>query len=290
MSEVPWTVLRLLRWTADYLEKKGVESGRREAEDLLGGVLELDRLKLYLAFEQVPSPVELSAFRALVKRRGEREPLQYLQGSVDWAGLRLSVDKRALIPRPETEALALEVVRLCQGLNADDLIMDLGTGSGCIALALAKALPARVLATDASSEALDLARANASALGLEGKLGFEAGALFEPLQRKGLSGLAAIVSNPPYIPVGRQGSLQAEVERWEPHGALFAGVEGLDVLTPICEQAGAYLRAGGLLALECDEGQPAGLAQALSAQGQWQEVRVGRDPFNVERYLFARRA
>ncbi len=289
MSEDPWTVLRLLRWTSEYLEKKGVENARRQSEDLLGMVLELDRLKLYLAFEQTPSPSELSAFRALVKRRGEREPLQYLLGQVEWAGLRLNVDKRALIPRPETEALVLEVARLCKDLGPDDGVADIGTGTGCIALALAQALTARVIATDASPDALALARENAGALGLQDRVEFEEGDLLEPLRRRGLRELALIISNPPYIPSPRAGTLQAEVERWEPKRALFAGAEGLDVLKPLCEQASDYLRPGGLLALECDEQQPAQLIAILSKQQKWDQLRIGKDPFQVERFVFARR-
>lgn len=274
------TVLELLQLAAGYLDKKGVPSARREADALLGHVMEKDRLHLYLAFEERPSAVEIDLFRALMKRRGEREPLQYILGEGKFLGLRLKLDKRALIPRPETEALAK---RLRELVPAGARGADVGTGTGCLALSLA-AHGLEMLATDLSAEALALAAENAALNGLEGKLRFAQGSLCEPLE----GGYDLVVSNPPYIVAGTE--LQPEVGQYEPASALFSGAEGLDHLRPLIQGAAKNLKAGGWLALECGQGQPALLAEEARATGAWAEVLVEEDPFGVPRFLLARRA
>lgn len=284
-AEQAWTVLALLNWTAGHLAKKGVPNPRREADALLGKVLDLDRLQLYLAFETLPSPAELGSFRELVRRRGEREPLQHLLGEVTFDGLRLRCDRRALIPRPETEGLAQKAAALPL---PDGGVADLGTGSGCLALSLHRRLARPVLATDISAEALELARENAQALGSADGLRFEQGALFEPFSRVRLAPLALLVSNPPYVPEAGRADLQPEVGRFDPSQALFAGEDGLAVLRPLLAGAPAWLAPGAWLALECGEGQASRLK---SEQGPaWAESVVEKDLFGVERYLFCRRA
>lgn len=278
------TVLELLTLAAGYLEKKGVPSARREADALLGHVLGCDRLHLYLRFEEQPDDAQVDAFRALMRRRGEREPLQYLLGRVRFLDLDLAVDRRALIPRPETEGLAK---RLCQGLKAGAQAADIGTGTGCLALSLAKA-GAQVLATDISQDALDLAAGNARALGLDASVRFR--------QADGLQGLDGeapwdlLVSNPPYIDPADATGLAPEVSQWEPAQALYAEEAGQSLLRALLAGAPGRLKPGGMLALECGQGQAAGLAAVAQASGAWAMVGVEKDVFDVDRFLVCQRA
>lgn len=280
------TVLELLTLAAAYLAKKGVDHARRDADALLGSVLNCDRLHLYLRFEEAPTEAEVDAFRALMLRRGEREPLQYLLGKVRFMGLSLACDRRALIPRPETEDLA-RLLRKLLGDAAGKRAADIGTGTGCLALSLA-AQGAEVLATDLSADALALAEANAAAAGLQGRLRFVHGDALAPLLSEGLFDL--LVSNPPYIPEGDRAGLAPEVAAHEPALALFAGAEGLDLLRPLLAQAPAVLKAGGWAAFECGKGQPALLADEARASGAWADVRIEKDSFDVERFLICQRA
>lgn len=286
MSEAPRrTVLELLTLAADYLAKKSVPSARREADALLGHVLGCDRLHLYLRFEELPGPSEVDRFRELMRRRGDREPLQYLMGSVRFGGLALACDRRALIPRPETEDLARLALGLLKAPSTASCA-DVGTGTGCLALFLARQ-GATVLATDAEPGPLALAAENAAALGLQGRLRFAQGHLLGPLEGAGPFDL--LVSNPPYIAEGERAGLQPEVGRWEPPAALFAGPRGLDCLEPLLEGAPAVLAPGGWLALECGLGQPQGLLQRALDSGAWASAATARDSFEVERFLVCQR-
>jgi release factor glutamine methyltransferase len=279
------TVLELLSLAAGYLEKKGVPSARREADALLGHVLGCDRLHLYLRFEEAPLDGEVDAFRALMLRRGEREPLQYILGKVRFLDLELAVDRRALIPRPETEGLARRLTSAFQyeGLRA----ADIGTGSGCLALALARA-GASVLATDISAEALELAAENAASNKLGDRVVFRRG--------DGLAALAGeapydwIVSNPPYIAAPAEATLQPEVARWEPAAALYSGREGLDLPLALLAGAPDALAPGGRLAMEFGAGQGPRLRDAAQSSGAWAELRIEKDVFDVDRFLLCQRA
>jgi release factor glutamine methyltransferase len=275
-------VLELLTLAASYLEKKSVPSPRREADALLAHVLGCDRLHLYLRFEEKPGPQEVDRFRALMVRRGEREPLQYLTGRVRFLDLDLACDRRALIPRPETEDLARLAIQLL-GAPVGKACADIGTGTGCLALFLA-ARGARVLATDSSPAALSLAEENAAALGL--RVRFALGPLCGPLESEAPFDL--IVSNPPYIAEGERAGLEPELTRWEPESALFAGEWGLDVLLPLLDSAAGRLVPGGWLALECGLGQAEVLLETARNSGRWGAVETRRDSFGVERFLVCR--
>lgn len=284
MSEAPRkSVLELLSLAAAYLDKKGVPSARREADAMLGQVLGCDRLHLYLRFEELPDAAEVDAFRALMLRRGEREPLQYVLGRARFLDLDLAVDQRALIPRPETEGLAK---RLRSGLSEGARVADIGTGSGCLALSLARA-GAVVVATDLSQDALDLASANAIALGLQASVRFTRGDGLDALD--GEAPFDLLVSNPPYIDRADEPGLAPEVARWEPPLALYADDGGLALLRRILDGAPGRLKPGGLLALECGQGQPALLAETARASGLWADVAVEKDVFDVDRFLICRR-
>jgi release factor glutamine methyltransferase len=279
-------VLDLLNLAAAYLAKQGVPSARREADALLAHVLGCDRLGLYLRFEERLDAGLVDRFRDLMLRRGRREPLQYLTGRARFLELDLACDRRALIPRPETEDLARLALSLL-GAPAGKACADVGTGTGCLALLLA-ARGARVVATDVSRAALDLAGENAAALGLADKVRFAEGPLLAPLA--GEPPLDLIVGNPPYIAEGERAGLAPEVVRWEPAQALFAGAEGLDVLLPLLDSAADRLAPGGWLALECGRGQAASLLARARASGRWADAGTRRDSFDVERFLACRRA
>lgn len=241
------TVLEIIKRTTDFFEKRGVESARLNAELLLGHALALKRMQLYLQFERPLTEAELEKIRPLVKRRGNREPLQYILGETEFSGLKLKVDRRALIPRPETEFLIELVTK--QLAVAPASLLDLGTGSGAIALALAKIYPeAAVTAVDKSADALALARENAEACGLTARVRFVLADWY--------SGLTAdeqfplIVANPPYLSDEETRAAQPEVKDFEPVMALSAGPNGEAALEQIISGARPHLAAGGLLACE----------------------------------------
>ncbi|MSR35963.1 MAG: peptide chain release factor N(5)-glutamine methyltransferase [Gemmatimonadetes bacterium] len=290
--EDPWTVLGLVLWSADYLKEKGVEHARLDAEHLLAHALGSTRLQLYLQFDRPLDAAELAAFKPLLQRRARREPLQYVVGRAAFRHLDLAVDPRVLIPRPETEVLVdavLEWARArgdgeAEGLDA----LDLGTGSGCIALALlTEGSFRRVVATDASVDALVVAGANAATAGVASRWDGRLGRLFEPLATG--ERFHVVVSNPPYVARSEAGELDPEVRDWEPAAALFGGPEGLDVLDALVAGAGERLNAGGLLALEIGLGQADRVAALIRATGAFGEPRGRRDLTGRPRILLAER-
>ncbi len=297
----PWTPILLTRWSGEYLRAKGVEGGRLDAELLLAQVLGLKRLDLYLQHDRPLHPSELETFKALLKRRAGREPLQYILGRVSFRELELRADARALIPRPETEVLVGEVldwVRERAGgqengeagaPGAPDWdgplrALDLGTGTGAIALSLLREGPFReVVATDPSPDALALARQNARELGLEHGLELRPGSLFEPVGPG--ERFHAVVSNPPYIAEGDRQGLPPEIRDWEPPQALFAGPLGLDVLQELARQGPGVLVRGGLLALEVGLGQASALARIMEDTGRYAAIRVRPDLSGRPRFV-----
>jgi release factor glutamine methyltransferase len=288
-----WTVLSLILWSAGYLGEKGVEQGRLDAEHLLAHALGTTRLQLYLQFDRPVDAGELAAFKPLLLRRAKREPLQYVMGRAAFRELELAVDRRVLIPRPETEVLVdvvLEWARI-EGQRSgreDFSALDLGTGSGCIALSLLTEGPfARVVATDASPDALAVASANALKAGLSDRLDARTGSLWEPLAAD--ERFDVIVSNPPYVGQEEAAALEPEVRDWEPSSALFAGVGGLDLVSAIVAGAAERLCPGGLLALEVGLGQAGPVAEMLSAAGGFGEPRVRRDLTGRPRIVCAER-
>jgi release factor glutamine methyltransferase len=273
------TPISLVQKAAGVLAERGIEHARLDAELLLAAVLGVRRLDLYLQFERPMTAGELDAFRSAVRRRMRREPLQYVVGSAAFRTLELSVDRRVLIPRPETELLAglvLDWSKRCGREPAELAVLDIGTGSGAIALSLAaEGGFGRIVATDVSAEALEVARGNAARNGLAGRVEFRAGESWAALE----SGerFDAIVSNPPYVAEPERPTLAPEVAEWEPAGALFAGSDGLDVVRVLVDGAAARLRAGGLLALEVGTTQTEVVAGMIRAAGAFGEPRVGMD-------------
>jgi len=282
----PWTLLRLILWSSEYLEGKGLSSGRLDAEYLLAHVLGTGRLQLYMDFERPLKQEELNQFRPLLKRRASREPLQYILGCQPFRELELIVRPGVLIPRPETEQLVDEVLQWFLSEEVDrPTALDIGTGSGAIALTLAAESGAKVVATDISSVALDLARSNAEAAGLEALVEFREGSIFEPIPAT--ARFDAIVSNPPYVREKDEPLLEPEVLDWEPREALFSGKDGLDVIRDLVAGAFQYLRPGGLLALEVGLGQAREVALLLEDSGYYASVKIKRDHATLERFVIA---
>ena len=286
-SDEPWTVLRLMLWSADYLARKGVERARLDAEYLLAHVLGVGRLEMYMQHERPLEPAELDAFRPLLQRRAAREPLQYILGCQAFRDLDLEVGPGVLIPRPETEQL-VEVVlgwaraRAREGLTA----LDIGTGSGAIALALLTEGPfERVVATDPSPAALALAARNGADHAVGDRLELRSGRYYDPVAAG--ERFDVVVSNPPYVAEGQRTTLAPEIAEWEPAEALFAGPDGLDVLRRIVEGAPGVLRPSGLLALEVGDGQANTVAALVRDCGRCREVAVHRDLAGKERVVAA---
>lgn len=280
-----WTVLRMMLWSADYLKAKGVTSARLDAEYLLAHVLGVGRLEMYLQHERPLSARELDDFRPLLKRRAKREPLQYVLGRQAFRNLDLEVGPGVLIPRPETEQLVEAVLAWASG-RASLAGLDVGTGSGAIALALLGEGPfERFVGTDVSAAALTVAARNRHAHGMAERLDLRAGGAFEPV-RPG-ERFDVVVSNPPYVAEVDRAALAPEIVDWEPVEALFGGSDGLAVIRSIVAGAGAVLRPGGLLALEVGAGQAGAVAALIEQEGGYREVSVRRDLAGKERIVMA---
>ncbi len=280
----PWTVLRVIRWSAGYLQDRGVESGRLDAEHLLAHALDTTRLQLYLQFDRPLAPDELADFKPLLRRRAGREPLQYIVGRAAFRELDLFVDRRVLIPRPETETL-VQLVLDWAAPRHDLTALDVGTGSGCIALSLLLEGPfGTVVATDIDRDALAVAQANADSAGAVG-LRLREGAAFGALAPG--ERFDVIVSNPPYIAEAEAPGLQPEVRDWEPRAALFGGTDGLAIVWELAHGAADHLAPRGLLALEMATDQAPVVREQLIATGRFGSCRVHRDLTGRPRFVVA---
>ena len=275
------TVLEVLQSTTAYFKKHAIENARLNAEHLLAHALRCKRLELYLQFERVLDENELAPLRELVRRRGEGEPLQHLVGTVEFCGHTFLCDKRALVPRPETEQL-VELLIAEYGLLIAESILDVGTGSGVIALSLAAKFPgSRVIAVDVSEDALAMARENATHLGID-RVEFVRSDLFENVSGQ----FDLIVANLPYIAKADRGSLAREVLH-DPEVALFAGEKGDELMRALIESAPNHLRPNGLLALEIGVSQSDTLSTLLSDQN-YHDISAKKDYAGMIRFLFAR--
>jgi len=275
------TVLEVLQATTAFFKKHDIENPRLNAEHLLAHVLGRKRIELYLDFEQKLTEKELGPLRELVKRRSEGEPLQHLLGTVEFCGHVFLCDKRAMVPRPETEELVELLKSEIQHPKCE--IVDVGTGSGVIALSLAAEFPeARILAVDVSDDALALAQENAIRLDLSDRVQFLKNRLLETIAGR----FDLIVANLPYISTQDRRTLSREVLR-DPEVALFAGARGDELVRELIDQAPTRLRPGGMLALEIGLGQRDALLSAL-AEKNYRDICSKNDYNGVTRFLFAR--
>ncbi|HEX9093284.1 MAG TPA: peptide chain release factor N(5)-glutamine methyltransferase, partial [Coriobacteriia bacterium] len=302
-----WTVRDALGWTVGYFERKDVDAPRRSAEWLLSAATGLSRVELYAQHDRLLTDGERADLRAGVERRAAGEPLQYVTGEVPFRHLVLKVCPGVFIPRPETEVLVDEALAAlppaagevvggadggrAQGGTADGtgpIVVDLCTGSGAVALSIAHERPdARLWATEIAPATAEVARENAERCGLSERVTVLAGDLFSPLPDQLRGGVDLVVANPPYIPASDLAGLPAEVAGFEPRVALDGGADGLDVARRIAAEALAWLRPGGTLALELDEGRV--LAAAAEAAGWgYADARAVRDLTGRDRVLIAR--
>lgn len=282
------TVLEGIQKSAEFLAGKGVESPRLNAELLLAHILRLPRMKLYLNFERPLTPAEVDQLRAAVRRRGQREPLQHITGTTFFCGLEMETNRNALVPRPETELLAEAAWSFLATLNTSpSAALDFGTGSGCIAIALAHKTPGvRVVALDISKDALELAAHNAARHQVADRMEFICGAGLAalPSQRR----FNLIVSNPPYIPSGEIPSLEPEVRDYDPRLALDGGGDGLDFYRDLAARGQDFLEPNGKIMLEFGDGQAEALRGIFESQN-WVVEAIQADYSQRLRILVARR-
>lgn len=288
-----WTVRRILEWTTSFFTRKDVHAPRLSAELLLAHVLAVPRIRLYTNYEQVLRGEQLAAMRALVQRAAEQEPIAYLTGRAHFFNLEFEITRDVLIPRADTETLVENVLQLARnqaGFEAPR-VLDLCTGSGCIAAAVAHRLrAATVLATDVSGPAVGLARRNVARLGLAERVIVEQGDLFEPVSKLvDVRPFELIVANPPYIPTSQLETLDRSVRDYEPVAALDGGLDGLTLHRRILAEAPQRLTDGGRVFLEIayDQGELA--TQVASEYPHLEDVRVLKDYSGNDRVLTAKR-
>jgi release factor glutamine methyltransferase len=287
MPEESWTVLKLLQWTTDYFQRNNVPEPRTSAEVLLAHVLAEDRLFLYLNYDRPMETSELAAYRACIKRRLEGEPNQYITGLQEFWSLPLRVSPDVLIPRPETEVLVEAVVEFLDKADPNVDILDLGTGSGAIAIALARELPAaRIVAADLSMAALRLAQENAKSNQVDERIFFVRGDMFGAIPG-GSQKFKVVVTNPPYISHADILELPREIRDFEPHQALEGGPDGLTAIRHIIAETPTVLSQAGALFMEMGADQAESVSALVTDSQHYQSYRIIKDYSGLDRVLVA---
>ena len=286
-----WTIQKLLNWIVEYFTEKGIDSARLSGELLLAGVLSLKRIELYTQFDKVVGKEQLEKLHELVKRAGQGEPIAYLVGRTEFYSLEISVNRGCLIPRPETELLVERAVEFLRGRGGRQLVCDLCTGSGCIAVAIAKNFEdAQIIATDICDDALSVAAGNVEKHGLEGRIKLLCGDLFEPIIPHLDEGkFDLIVCNPPYVSSVEFAALDKKVKDYEPRKALFAGADGLDVYRRIFEKVEQFLKPQAALMLEIGYRQGQAVRELLEQIGCFGEIKIEKDFNDNDRIAIARK-
>lgn len=285
-----WTPLRIIQWAVPYLKEKGLPQPRLDVEILLAHALGVDRLKVYLQFDRPLNKEELGAIRELLKRRAKQEPLQYILGWREFFGFRFKVTPDVLIPRPETEGLVERALILLKGIPLGERgVLDLGTGSGCIAISLAKSISCRVWGIDISAPALEIARENARILDAQDSLQWRQGDWFEALQPGDPKQFQIILSNPPYISLSEKGDLAPEVRDFEPSLALFGGERGSETYRVLAQKAQQFLVPGGVLLLELHPDRSEEVEDIFKGPG-WGELETLPDLQGLPRVLSVKKA
>jgi release factor glutamine methyltransferase len=279
------TVLEAIQKSTEFLAKKGVESPRLQTELLLAHQLKLPRMKLYLNFDRVLTAPETDGLRELIKRRAAREPLQHITGSTNFCGHEITVSRHALVPRPETELLAERGWKFLAARNGQPTALDFGTGTGCLAIAIAAKCPdTKITALDISADALALAKQNAAHLKVAERIEFLLGDGFAALPPD--SQFDLIVSNPPYIASAEIATLEPEVKDFDPRAALDGGADGLDFYRRLAREAKAFLKPAGKIMVEFGDGQAVAIAEIFAAE-TWRVEAVEKDLSGRERLLVA---
>ncbi len=285
------SIFDLILWTEERIRECGVEEPRREALFMLSHLVGVKPTELLRRFSHRLNGSKVELLNEWIERRARREPLQYILGETEFWGLNFIVDSSVLIPRPETEHLVEEAVRLLRGMSPEEelRVCDLCTGCGCIAISIAKEVPsARIIATDISAQALGVAHRNAELNRVEDKIRFLEGDLFTPL-RDYREAFHIITANPPYVRKAELEELQPEIRLYEPFLALDGGEEGLSFIRTIVREAPSYIKAGGYLVLEIGYGQKDAVLEMMEESGEFTEVRVRKDYGGTDRVVTGRR-
>ncbi len=286
-----WTIQKLLNWTSDYFARKNIEPARLCAEMLLANVLKLSRIELYTNFDKLVDQGNLDKLRQLIKRAVQNEPIQYIIGKTEFYSLSLKVSQDTLIPRPETELLVERAVEFLRSRSDSQYVCDLCTGSGCIAVAIAKNFPdCTIIATDISEAALQVAADNIAAHNLTDKIKLLSGDLFEPLLEhldKPLFDL--IVSNPPYVSDAEFESLDRNVKDYEPSTALKGGKAGIDIYQKIIAGADEHLKPDAALMLEIGHSQGEDVMRMLEEANLFADIKIEKDLADNDRIAIATR-
>ncbi|MBU1055460.1 MAG: peptide chain release factor N(5)-glutamine methyltransferase [Proteobacteria bacterium] len=291
-TEPEWTIIKILQWTTSYFKTNDIDSPRAAAEILLAHALKLKRIDLYLRYDQPLNISERNLFKTLIKRRINKEPVAYIIGSKGFWNIELMVSKDVLIPRPETECLVEEALSYLSKDKAfcPKKILELGTGSGAIILAIAAQHPDNhYFASDISMKALGIAFKNAKHLGLDNKINFFCGSWFFPVKDKN-NLLDIIISNPPYIRRDDIKTLQPEINRFEPITALDGGEDGLCCIKHIVKYAHKFLNKGGKLLLEIGYDQKTAVDEIIKATGKFEQASFKKDYSSIDRVVCATKA
>jgi release factor glutamine methyltransferase len=284
-----WTIQKLLNWVTEYFTGKGIDSPRLSAEWLLCSVLNLKRIELYTQFNKIVVQEQLTQLHELVKRAAAHEPIAYLTGKKEFYSLEFEITKDCLIPRPETELLVEHAIEFLRTRTGKQFVCDLCTGSGCVAIAIARNFAnCRIVASDISDAALAVAEKNVAKHGLMNRIKLLQGDLFEPI----IAGLGPakfdlIVSNPPYVSEHEYQKLAANVKDFEPKSALTAGQDGLDIIKKIIADAIQHLKPTGTLMLEIGDKQGNAVRNTLEIAGYFDSVKVEKDYSNLDRLAIA---
>ena len=286
-----WTIQKLLNWVTEYLTNKGVDSPRLSAELLLCHSVGLTRIELYTQFAQVVPQRQLDTLRDLVKRAGLHEPVAYLTGRTEFYSIELDITSDCLIPRPETELLVQRAIEFLRTRDGVQFVCDLCTGSGCIAVAISKNFSdARVIATDISAGALEVAARNVEKHQLHERIELLQGDLFEPLVRQlDVTEFDLIVCNPPYVSSAEYETLARNVRDYEPESALLAGADGLDIYRRLIEKVDQFLKPSAALMLEIGYAQGPAVRELLERTGAFPEIKIEKDSHDNDRVVTARK-
>jgi release factor glutamine methyltransferase len=288
-SNDTWTIQKLLNWVTEYLTTKGIESPRFSAELLLSHVLRLKRIELYTQFgEQVPQQ-QLDQLHELVKRAGLHEPVAYLTGKTEFYSIGLDITADCMIPRPETELLVQRAIEFLRTRSGVQYVCDLCTGSGCIAVAIAKNFcDAHIIATDISDAALAVAARNVEKHRLKEQIRLLCGDLFEPvIKQLDVSQFDLVVCNPPYVSTVEYEKLDKNIKDYEPQFALLAGEDGMDIYRRIAKEVDKFLKPGATLMLEIGYAQGPAVRELLEQTGAFAEIKIEKDFHDNDRIVTA---
>jgi release factor glutamine methyltransferase len=284
-----WTIQKLLSWVTEYLTGKGVDAPRLSAELLICHAVGLTRIELYTQFNAPVPQQKLDQLHDLVKRAGLHEPVAYLTGRTEFYSIELDISSDCLIPRPETELLVQRAIEFLRTRMGVQFVCDLCTGSGCIAVAIGRNFPdARVIATDISAGALEVAARNIEKHQLHERIELLQGDLFEPLiEQLDVSEFDLVVCNPPYVSSAEYETLSMNVRDYEPKSALLAGTDGLDIYRRLIGKVDEFLKPGAALMLEIGYAQGPAVQELLEQTGAFAEIKIEKDPHDNDRVVTA---